>query len=98
MEQVVVAPPVEMLIVNQGPVYAGPGPYVTQRNFIADDRDVPYGYPYVGYVPTDTYWRGHRDFYSGSFYGRDVGHYRPRYRVARMRAARPHRALHPYYR
>jgi hypothetical protein len=49
----VFAPPSEMLIVNQGPVASGPGPYVMQAPGLP-----PSGfYPYVGFV------------YSGEPYG-----------------------------
>ena len=44
----------EMYVVNQGPVYSGPGPYVTQRNWIEGDQVAPIGYPYVGYVAPPT--------------------------------------------
>jgi hypothetical protein len=73
----VAAPPVEMLVVNQGPVYSGPGSYVTQRNFIEGDQTAPYGYPPVGWVPADTRGFGYRGFYSNSFYPPGYG---PRYR------------------
>jgi hypothetical protein len=61
-------PTPEMHVVNQGPVYSGPGPYVTQRNFIEGDQIAPYGFPYIGYVYADTYVGGYRSFYSGNFY------------------------------
>ena len=75
---VVVAPPVspccgpavvagpQMYVVNQGPVYSGPGSYVTQRNYIEGDQVAPIGYPYVGYVASDTYAPGY-GFYSGGY-------------------------------
>jgi hypothetical protein len=44
----------EMYVVNQGPVYSGPGSYVTQRNYIEGDQVAAIGYPYVGYVPAPT--------------------------------------------
>jgi len=83
-QQVVVAPPVEMYVVNQGPVYSGPGSYVTQRNFIEGDQTAPYGYPYVSFVPADTYAGGYRDFFSG---------YRPA-RATHAKPVRVHRAKH----
>jgi hypothetical protein len=74
-------PPVEMLIVNQGPVYSGPGPYVTQRNYIEGDQIAPKGFPYVGYVPAETYLGGQRYFYGRAFYARSIGgDYMVRYR------------------
>lgn len=58
-----VAPIPEVYVVNQGPVYSGPGPYVTQRNWIEGDQVAAIGYPYVGYVPAPTvprYYGGYR--------------------------------------
>lgn len=67
----------EMYVVNQGPVYSGPGPYVTQRNWIEGDQVAPIGYPYVGYVTPPTVPR--------RFYGPEVvrprGYTRPPLRV-----------------
>src|SRR5262245_27572995 len=37
----------EMYVVIQGPVYSGPGSFVTQRNYIEGDQVAPIGYPYV---------------------------------------------------
>ena len=56
-----VAPSVEMLVVNQGPVYSGPGSYVTQRNFIENDQVVPRHFPPVGFVPADRASEDDRD-------------------------------------
>jgi hypothetical protein len=53
------APVPQMLVVNQGPVYSGPGSYVTQRNYIEGDQVAPIGYPYVGFVPPATVPRYH---------------------------------------
>lgn len=86
-----VAPPLavmpEVYVVNQGPVYSGPGPYVTQRNWIEGDQVAPFGYPYVGYVAPPTAPR--------RFYGPDVmrprGYMRPPLRVY-GRAAPPQRS------
>jgi hypothetical protein len=67
----------EVYVVNQGPVYSGPGPYVTQRNWIEGDQVAPIGYPYVGMVAPPT---APRRFY----YGPEVrprGYMRPPLRV-----------------
>jgi hypothetical protein len=77
----------EMYVVNQGPVYSGPGPYVTQRNWIEGDQVAPIGYPYVGYVVPSTAPRRY-------YYGPEVrprGYVRPPLRVL-GRAAPAHRA------
>jgi hypothetical protein len=77
----------EMYVVNQGPVYSGPGPYVTQRNWIEGDQVAPIGYPYVGYVAPPTVPRRY-------YYGPDVrprGYVRPPLRVY-GRAAPAHQA------
>lgn len=65
----------EMYVVNQGPVYSGPGSYVTQRNYIEGDQVAAIGYPYVGYVRAPTVPR----YYGG--YQRVIGpgYVRPRY-------------------
>ena len=65
------APMPEMYVVNQGPVYSGPGAYVTQRNFIEGDQVAPVGYPYVGYMAGET-----DGFYRGPGYYRGPGVYR----------------------
>ncbi len=70
----------EMYVVNQGPVYSGPGPYVTQRNYIEGDQVAPVGYPYVGYLPSEPvyrhpFYRGPR-FYRGPAFYRGPGFYR----------------------
>ena len=67
------APMPEMYVVNQGPVYSGPGAYVTQRNFIEGDQVAPVGYPYVGYVDAGTPYGG---FYRGPGIYRGPGVYR----------------------
>jgi hypothetical protein len=67
---VMAVPVPEMYVVNQGPVYSGPGPYVTQRNYIEGDQVAAIGYPYVGYVPAPTV---PRRFYYGGGYRRVVG-------------------------
>jgi hypothetical protein len=86
-----VARPVEMLVVNQGPVYSGPGSYVTQRNFVENDQVVPHGFPRVGYIPADTHGPGYRGFYSGTFYpGHVHGHHGPRFRMVYAKPARMH--------
>ncbi len=79
------APVPEMLVVNQGPVYSGPGSFVTQRNYIEGDQVAPIGYPYVGYVPGATvprYYGGYRRVI-GPGYGRPYprGLVRPPLRV-----------------
>lgn len=68
----------EMYVVNQGPVYSGPGPYVTQRNWIEGDQVAPIGYPYVGYVAPPT---APRRFYYGPEVIRSRGYTRPPLRV-----------------
>jgi hypothetical protein len=64
----------EMLIVNQGPVYSGPGPYVTQRNYIEGDQFAPIGYPYVGYTVSEYDGPAFR-YRTGGFY-RGPGYFR----------------------
>ena len=91
--QQVVAPPVEILVVNQGPVYSGPGPYITQRNYIEGNQTAPYGYPYVGYVHADTYVGGYRSFHSGSYYPRYRHHH---YRYVHAKPVRAHPKPFPY--
>ncbi len=59
----------EMYVVNQGPVYSGPGSYVTQRNYIEGDQVAAIGYPYVGYTPAPTAPR----YYYGGGYRRVIG-------------------------
>jgi hypothetical protein len=61
----VVAGP-QMYVVNQGPVFSGPGSYVTQRNYIEGDQVAPIGYPYVGYVASSTFAPGY-GYYSGGY-------------------------------
>ena len=77
-----VAPPLavmpEVYVVNQGPVYSGPGPYVTQRNWIEGDQVAPIGYPYVGYVTPPT---APRRYYYGPEMVRPRGYMRPPLRV-----------------
>ncbi len=63
----VVAGP-QMYVVNQGPVYSGPGSYVTQRNYIEGDQVAPIGYPYVGYVAGDAYAPSY-GYYGGGYRG-----------------------------
>ena len=93
-----VAPSVEMLLVNQGPVYSGPGSYVTQRNFIENDQVVPRHFPPVGFVPADTHGPGYRGFYSGSFYPQHAyGHHGPRFRMVYAKPARAHVRAYPAY-
>lgn len=77
----------EMYVVNQGPVYSGPGPYVTQRNWIEGDQVAPIGFPYVGYIAP---FAARQRYY----YGPDVrprGYVRPPLRVY-GRAAPAHQA------
>jgi hypothetical protein len=94
--QQAVAPPFEMLIVNQGPVYSGPGSYVTQRNYIEGDQTAPYGFPYVGYVHAGTYVGGYRSFHSGSYH---PGYRRlsVRYRYVHAKTVRAHSKVYPAY-
>ena len=73
----------EMYVVNQGPVYSGPGSYVTQRNYIEGDQVAAIGYPYVGFVPAPTvprYYGGYRGAI-GPGYVRPRGYVRPPLRV-----------------
>lgn len=90
--QQVVVPPTEMYVVNQGPVYSGPGSYVTQRNYIEGDQTAPYGYAYVGYIYAETYVGGYRYFYGTNFqrafvpYGGPARHKRVHARSQPVRA------------
>jgi hypothetical protein len=94
--QQAVVPPVEILVVNQGPVYSGPGPYLTQRNYVEGDQLAPYGFPYVGYVHADTYGGGYRSFHSGSYHPR-YRHFPVRYRIIHARPVRAHPKVDPGY-
>lgn len=95
----VVDPTPEIYVVNQGPVFSGPGQYLTREPAMVQPGG---GYPYVGYVYTGYpygldysggYPRGSYSPYTGYPYvegGRPYVNYRTSYYPARYYPARVH--------